>query len=181
MIDKAREHASLWIDGRSFEVVTLTGREAISALFTYEITCSGGVLGASPDELVGALATVELYDGFGASRRVHGLVTAAEHRAFDDGNAIYSVTVRPAAYPLTLGRNCRVFQDQTVPEIVAASSDKRNATAQARSRPVAGRPAAVPGAPLRTKASTSPPMRPTLMPDTMPPPPGMATFTRTCS
>ena len=120
MIDKAREHASLWIDGRSFEVVTLTGREAISALFTYEITCSGGVLGASPDELVGALATVELYDGFGASRRVHGLVTAAEHRAFDDGNAIYSVTVRPAAYPLTLGRNCRVFQDQTVPEIVAA-------------------------------------------------------------
>src|SRR5690606_3493546 len=69
----------------------------------------------------------------------------------------------------------------TVPEIVAASSDKRKATVLARSRPVAGRPATVPGEGRRRKASVSPPKRPTLMPETMPPPPGMATFTRTWS
>jgi type VI secretion system secreted protein VgrG len=116
---KVQEHVALRIDGKPFEVVAIEGREAVSTLFRYDVTCRAALDGALPADLVGRRARIELRDGLGAVRFVHGLVSDIEHRAFDDGHALYAITVRPFAYPLTLGQGSRVFQDATVPEIVA--------------------------------------------------------------
>lgn len=113
-----QEHAALWIDDAPFEVVALSGREAISELFRYEIRCTGPEGGAEPTALAGAAARILLADGFGAERTIHGIVAEVEERAHDHGRVHLTLVVRPTAWSLTLGRGCRVFQDSTVREIV---------------------------------------------------------------
>src|SRR5712691_1590746 len=66
----------------------------------------------------------------------------------------------------------------TVPEITAASSESRKATAFAMSCGVALRPATVPATSRAASLVGSPPRRPTLIPVTIPPPPGMTMLTR---
>jgi type VI secretion system secreted protein VgrG len=109
------EHASLTIAGASFEVVTLSAREAISELFHVELHCKGG---GDPRALAGAEARVTLADGFGAERTIAGVVAEAEEQTGDDGHAHLHVTVRPRAFRHTLGRGARVFNGVDVVDIV---------------------------------------------------------------
>lgn len=113
-----QEHASLRIDGEPFEVTALEGREAISELFRYEVVCRAETSGRAPRDLIGAEASITLFDGFGQERPVHGIVAEAEQRAVEDGSAILRIEIRPHVWPLALGEGCRVFQDLTVQEIV---------------------------------------------------------------
>jgi type VI secretion system secreted protein VgrG len=117
--DFDQEHAALRIEGRSLEVVGVRGSEAISELFRYEVTCSAGPGDNDPHALVGRPATLTLRDGMGMERTVGALVAEAEERAFDNDKTILTVVLRPDAWALTLGRDCRVFQDKTVPQIIA--------------------------------------------------------------
>lgn len=130
-----REHAALQIDGAPLEVVSLAGREGISQLFAYEVLCAASAEGPSPGSCVGAPAVITLFDGFGAERSIHGIVTEASLRVSDDRRAILAVTLRPGLYALSLGRDSRVFQDLTVPDIVRAV--------------IAGAPALAQGIPTR--------------------------------
>ena len=118
MSARDQEHAALHVDGRAFEVVSLSGREAISELFRYEVVCSSESGSHEPASLVGAPARITLRDGMGAERTVTGVVAEAEERAFDHGRSLTTIVVRPSAWALTLGRSCRVFQDLTAPQIV---------------------------------------------------------------
>ncbi len=118
MSDQDREHATLEVDGHPMEVISLSGKEAISELFRYEVVCPTEA-GRDPRELLGTPARITLFDGMGHERSITGVIAEGEERAFDDGSAQTTLVVRPAAWTLTLGRSCRVFQDLTVPEIVA--------------------------------------------------------------
>ena len=112
------ERASLAIEGARHEVVTLTGQEALSTLFRFEIVCRAEGAGPDAPALLGKAAEITLRDGAGALRRLDGIVAEASRRVFDDGGAELHLVVRPAVFPLTLGRDNRVFQDMTVVEIV---------------------------------------------------------------
>jgi type VI secretion system secreted protein VgrG len=112
------ERASLEIDGTTYEVVALDGREAVSRLFAFRITCEATVSDPPPRALIGGAATITLRSGAGFERRIHGLVARAGSEVFDEGHVELTVEVRPAIYPLTLGRDSRVFQDSTVVDIV---------------------------------------------------------------
>lgn len=112
------EHATLEIEDRLFEVVSLAGEERLSQLFRYEVHCAASGAGARARDLLGRPAKVILRDGWGAERSITGIVAEARRTAADDGGAALSVVVRPAAHPLTLGRNCRAFQDVSLPDIV---------------------------------------------------------------
>jgi len=114
-----REWVRLSIAEQPFEVVGLEGREALSELFTFTVTCRVLEGSAAPAELIGKEATIALSDGLLAERIVRGIVAEASRAVFDDGGAHLSVVVRPKAFPLTLGRDSRVFQDISVPDLVA--------------------------------------------------------------
>lgn len=121
------EHVSLSLDGEDAELISLSGEEALSRLFRFELLCRAAGL-PEPRKLVGKPATITLRDGFGggpgaifatgAERFIHGVVARAERRT-EGSEARLTLAIRPAIFPLTLGRSSRVFNDMTVPAIVA--------------------------------------------------------------
>ena len=120
----ASEHAALQIDGRELDVLALEGEEAVSRLFCYRLRCRTTDEWADPEGLLGKDAAIELRDGVGASRTIRGIVAEAEATVFDEGRTLLVVAVRPAVYRLRLGRDCRVYQDATVQEIVQQVLDR---------------------------------------------------------
>ncbi len=118
MIENKKEHVALHVSGRPFEVVAMSGEESVSRLFRFDLVCRTPAGEASPDDLIAKDATMTLHDSFGVERHVAGLVSDAEERIADDGSAELTVTVRPYAYTLSLGRSSRVYQDMTVVDIV---------------------------------------------------------------
>jgi len=124
-IGTEQEHVSIELNGTPYEVVSLQGREGLSELFRFEVTYSATGDDPMPAELIAADAVITLRDGFGAERTISGIVaeahgTAGEHAQTyrSQANAtIVTVVVRPAVYPLSLGRDCRVFQDASTVDI----------------------------------------------------------------
>jgi type VI secretion system secreted protein VgrG len=113
-----QEHVELYVGGQPFEVVAMSGEESVSRLFRFDFTCRLNVGETSPDALIAEEARIVLYDSFGRVRAMGGLVTDVEERISDEGSAELAVTVRPHAYVLSLGRECRVYQDKSVVDIV---------------------------------------------------------------
>lgn len=113
-----QEHVSFELAGQQLEVLSLVGQERLSRLFDYRVECAiaGPAPAATP--LIGAAATITMHDGFGKDRIVKGIASEVTTGTYDNGLARMTVVVRPAVYPLTVGRDCRAFQDSTVPEIV---------------------------------------------------------------
>ncbi len=111
------ERVQLTVNGLDLEVVGLLGEERLSELFTIRITCKTKSTEVDPASLVAGEAAITLSNAFEDQRVVTGLVTEAQDMAHEDGTAILELIVRPKAYPLTLGRDCRVFQDMSVAEV----------------------------------------------------------------
>jgi type VI secretion system secreted protein VgrG len=112
------EHVLLTIDGVPYQVVTMQGSERVSTLFRFELTCADVAAGTAPFDLLGRSMELTLSDGFGLRRSIQGIVAEAERLVHDDGSAELRVVLRPNAYPLSLSRDSRVFNDLTVPQIV---------------------------------------------------------------
>ncbi|HVJ91491.1 MAG TPA: type VI secretion system tip protein TssI/VgrG [Labilithrix sp.] len=111
------EHAQLEIDGVPHEVLGLRGDEGVMRIFRYDLTCASRASSEAPRALLGKSAHITL-SAYGRERHVHGIVTEAARSVSDDGNSVLTVVVRPQAFLLTLGRECRVFQNKTVLDIV---------------------------------------------------------------
>ncbi len=126
-LTRTDEHLSLTVAGRTYEVVTMNGREKLSALFELELVCRQLATEAPPLSLLRAPATVLLHDGFGVYRPIHGIVVDAARTLEDDGEAELTLVVRPAVFELTLSRDSRVFIDMTVAQIVDRVMEKVSA------------------------------------------------------
>jgi type VI secretion system secreted protein VgrG len=111
------EHVTFEVGGNPIEVVSLEGFEEISKPFVYRLVCASADGEKGPDELLAEPARITLSDGFGASRTITGIVAEAEASFSDDGRRILELFVRPALWPLTLGRDARSFHDLDVPGI----------------------------------------------------------------
>lgn len=112
------EHAHLTVGPNEFEVVGLDGVEGLSRLFEFDLVCNATVGGAMPDQLVGQPATLMLTNQFGPQRTVVGIISEVVDRVSDDGFAEIEMKLVPEPFRLTLGRDSRVFQHMTVPDIV---------------------------------------------------------------
>jgi type VI secretion system secreted protein VgrG len=110
-----------------YEVVALEGSDALSELFSFTLTCRAPSLGPAPAALIGAEAAISLVDGIGNGRRMHGIVSECRRAIFEDGGAHVVFVVRPQMFLMTLGRDSRVFQDMTVPQIVAKVLERSTA------------------------------------------------------
>jgi type VI secretion system secreted protein VgrG len=107
---------------REIEVVRFQGQEEISRPYSFEVTLE--VAGADPGrfsaDVLGAAARLTLHTAGGPARRIHGIVHRVRADALDveKGLAWYTIRLVPKLRLLGHKKNSRIFQDQTVPEIV---------------------------------------------------------------
>lgn len=102
-------------------VECLRGVEGIDRCYSFDVT----VLSADPaialSSLLGQPALIELESTQGGAPRVfHGHITAAENQGADGGLARYALTIGPWLEFLRHRRDSRVFQNQSVPDILSS-------------------------------------------------------------
>lgn len=112
------ELVTLRIEEAELVVVEMSGLERLSTQFTFLLVCEAPA-SVHSGRLVGRRAEISL-GAHGALRVVRGVVARAKRTISDDGVARVELTVRPEAFRLTLGRDCRAFQHSTTPAIVDA-------------------------------------------------------------
>ena len=112
-------HFTLVLNGRSdFAVYGFSGREAVSEpyVFTLELVHRNARLELTP--FIGTPALLTILDKSGVPRLIHGIVR--EMRRLQRGNAFthYQCVIVPRVWFLDQNRNHRIFQHESVPEII---------------------------------------------------------------
>ena len=102
----------------------LSGEEGLSTGYRYVLDCLSADTHLELKSLLGQPAEIRLLLPDGGSRLLCGLVTHAAQAGADGGFARYVLTIEPALATLRHRRNSRVFQDKTVPQIVACLLDE---------------------------------------------------------
>jgi type VI secretion system secreted protein VgrG len=97
---------------------SMDGREALGELFEYSVYLSSEDPNVMLTDLLGQTISVTLQLPEGKERNVHGYVTAFEFVAHGRPAALYKATVRPWLWLLTQTTDCRIFQNQSIPDIV---------------------------------------------------------------
>ncbi|QBH02370.1 type VI secretion system Vgr family protein [Xanthomonas oryzae] len=94
----------------------LTG--ALSEPFIADVTCLSQSSAIELKTLLGQRAgiTIRHHDG---ERKVNGVVTAVRQLGADGGLSSYRLRIQPALALLAYRRTCRIFQEESVPDIVA--------------------------------------------------------------
>ncbi|NCF09037.1 type VI secretion system Vgr family protein, partial [Kosakonia sp. MH5] len=98
----------------------LSGREALSEPFTLALTVLGTDARIDRSKLLGQPVTVTVPTQTG-TRYFNGKVTRVAVSATELSGtryAVYQLTVEPDVWPMKRDRNLRIFQGQTVPQIV---------------------------------------------------------------
>ncbi|MDF7760285.1 type VI secretion system tip protein TssI/VgrG [Kosakonia cowanii] len=101
----------------------LTGREALSEAFAFTLTVLGTDARIDRSQLLGQPVTVNVpTQGIaGGMRHFNGKITRVAVSATEMSGtryAVYRLTVEPDVWPMKRDRNLRIFQEQTVPQIV---------------------------------------------------------------
>ncbi|MGY5956731.1 Type VI secretion system secreted protein VgrG [Kosakonia sp. BK9b] len=100
----------------------LTGREALSESFALSLTVLGTDARVDRSKLLGQSVTVAIpTQNIGGTRYINGKVTRVAVSAVELSGtryAVYQLTVEPDLWPMKRDRNLRIFQGQTVPQIV---------------------------------------------------------------
>ncbi|WP_300971215.1 type VI secretion system Vgr family protein [Thiocapsa sp.] len=97
---------------------SMTANERISALFEYRLDLSSEDIDIAPSDLLGKPATVSLRLMDGSKRWFNGWINRFSHVGFDGADALYKATLVPWLWFLSRTADCRIFQEQTVPDIV---------------------------------------------------------------
>ena len=98
---------------------SLHGEEAIATGYRLRVSALSTDAGLPLKSLLGQPVLLELLAGpFMGVRPFHGHVTAAEMTGANGGLARYTLTIEPWTAFLALGRDSRVFQDNTIVDII---------------------------------------------------------------
>ncbi|MEA9390968.1 type VI secretion system tip protein TssI/VgrG [Acerihabitans sp. TG2] len=105
----------------------LTGHESLSSLyhFTAEFLSRNNDLDL--DALLGQDICLEIPLLPQGCRYLHGHITAIEFSGYElqaEKYRLYTVTLRPALWYLTQNRDCRIWQEKTLPDIIGAILDE---------------------------------------------------------
>ncbi len=116
---------------RTFEVTTplgadalllrrMHGRERLGHPFEYELELLSEQSGIAPADLLGQGASVRVNLPGEGQRHFHGLVTAFGGDGKEGRLFRYRARLRPWLWILSRTADCRIFQNQTVPDIIKA-------------------------------------------------------------
>jgi type VI secretion system secreted protein VgrG len=100
----------------------LVGTEGINELFCYKLDLLAQTsTNVAATRLVGKRVTVGIsVDDTGTQRYINGIVSSFEMMNVDEEFACYRATIVPSLWMLTLNKNTRVFQNQTVVDVIQA-------------------------------------------------------------
>jgi type VI secretion system secreted protein VgrG len=101
------------------EPVRLAGEEGVDGLFAYELMLSGAAE-LDLDGFVGREICCEIELDGAAPREINALVTDAALWSEQGRHVQYKLTLRPWLHLATLRTDCRIFQNQTVVQILDA-------------------------------------------------------------
>ncbi len=96
----------------------MTGSEAISRPFAFELVLVSEDMSLALEAVLGTPVTVALELDQGAKRYFHGLASDFAYVGTDNELAFYQATLRPWLWFLGRTYDCRIFQKQTVVEII---------------------------------------------------------------
>ena len=105
--------------GEELLLKSMTGYERLSTPFEYRLTLLSKNLEIALEDVLGTEMTVTLLQRDREKRFFHGVVTEFAQNPVDDGHyAEYIAVLRPQVWLLTQTADCRIFQNQTAPDIV---------------------------------------------------------------
>lgn len=96
------------------DVLRFQGREALSEPFRWEIDFTTPQVNISPEQVLMKLATLRMRSG----KAVHGIITRLEWISTTADQSHYQVVLSSRLALLARTRQCRLFQNQSVPEVV---------------------------------------------------------------
>lgn len=108
----------LSIAGHALDASAVQGRAALSEPFEMHVRAFAREDAATCVDLLGATAVLTIHDAFERSLIVHGIVAAVDRSVSFEGLTHFDLTIGPATLPLSMGRNCRVFQEMSAVDIV---------------------------------------------------------------
>lgn len=113
--------------GVELQVHAFTACERLSEGFTMRVVALGA---AAPDldAVVGSAVSLTVMREDGSARRFHGVVLDASVESPHPGTYRVELAVGSRVELLKLGRNCRIFQKKSVPDIVRAVCDEAGVT-----------------------------------------------------
>ncbi|MEZ6233988.1 MAG: type VI secretion system tip protein TssI/VgrG [Phycisphaerales bacterium] len=95
------------------------GREEVSRLYEFEVGLLSEHSGVNAKSLLGREVSIHLALPGGGQRYFGGVVSSFVEEPGWDDLAVYRMTVVPWLWLLTRTHDCRIYQDMTVPEIMA--------------------------------------------------------------
>jgi type VI secretion system secreted protein VgrG len=114
--------------GEAVALLSMTGREALGRPFSFEVDLLSESDSLDLKEILAKPASVLVERQHGTLREFNGLVTefslVGEHGNFSH----YRCVLRPALWFIGQNRKCRIFQNQSVPEIVMDLLRERGVT-----------------------------------------------------
>lgn len=106
----------------TFIVLSFAGIEEISELFSYKLELASERSDITFDELAGKNVTVAIRSSDKTERFFNGVIVSFSPAQISEkeGYSKYSAVMQPALWMLTECQDCRIFQDQSVPDIIKA-------------------------------------------------------------
>lgn len=99
-------------------VERLQGHESLMAPFRYELDLKSEDRALNFSSIVGKPMTVEFQMSPGETRYLSGIVSRFRQGGTDSRFTYYWAELRPWLWLLTLTKDCRIFQNQTIPQIL---------------------------------------------------------------
>lgn len=112
------------LGGDELVLRSLTGREAISEPFAYQLELLSTDASIDFKKLIGESVTVKLLLADNSARWFDGIVSRFAQHEFSEGLAVYRATLVPWLWLLTRRVNCRIFQEKSVPDILKLVFDE---------------------------------------------------------
>ena len=97
-----------------------TGTEEISHLFQFDLEMISVNDAIDAKKLIGQNVSLTLTDLDGTQRFFNGYISKFSYRGTDDRLSLYYAQVVPWVWFLTQTRDCRIFQNKTIPQIIQA-------------------------------------------------------------
>lgn len=95
-----------------------SGQESISGLFNFTLYLLSESHNISFGAVVGKPAAIQLSDGNGGERYIHGIISQFSQGHVEGRFARYHAVLVPWLWNLTRAADCRIFQDKSVPDII---------------------------------------------------------------
>ena len=104
--------------GDSLAVASFTYNEQLGRLFSGEVDLLSESADVDFDKLVGTPVTVGVEDSDGKTRYFSGIASRFVHTGWSGRYASYRLTMVPTMWLLSRTSDCRIFQNQTIPQIL---------------------------------------------------------------